>query len=110
MKKLDDVVLIPDKQVGVKVGKNNLKKLKSILVLIRYINQSYNLEFIVYILEKMILYIFRQSKSVSGEISTLSGRYTSQLSVKEAFNRNRPHIFAYFVIQGQGCDKKNVLN
>ena len=103
LKKLDDVVLTPDKQVGVKVGVNNLKKIKNILgVETLYRPKQKPGVYCIYFEKDDIVYI-GQTNNVSKEISTLRGGYRLQSLVNEAFKRNSPNVSAYAVIQGPGC-------
>nr|AOH77126.1 putative GIY-YIG homing endonuclease [Dunaliella salina] len=103
LKKLDDVLLTPDKQVGVKVGINNLKKVKDILgVETLYRPKEQPGVYCIYFEKDDLVYI-GQTKNISKEISTLRGGYRLQSSVNEAFKRNSPNVSAYAVIQGPGC-------
>ena len=107
LKKLDDVVLTPDKQVGVTVERNNVQKVKDILGVqtLYKANVQKPGVYCIYFEKDDLVYI-GQSNNISKEITNLKGRYTPQLSVRQAFERNRPNVYAYSVILGPGCDKK----
>jgi hypothetical protein len=107
-KKLGGVILIPDKQVGVIVENNNVQKVKDILGVetLYKANVQKPGVYCVYFEKDDIVYI-GQSSNVSMELSRLQSPYGIQIALRKAFERNKPNISFYAIMQGPGCNNED---
>ena len=105
--KLDNVKLTPDKQVGVIVEKNNTQEVKDILG----VNKLYKPKglpgvYVIHFEKENILYI-GQSNNVSIELTRLQSSYSRQLALRKAFEKNKPNISFYVIMQGPDWKNKD---
>lgn len=109
MKELNSVVLTPDKQVGEEVKINHVGKVKQILGVKKLYKPKGLPGVYVIHFEKdniFILYI-GQSNNVSIELSRLQSPYRRQIALRKAFERNKPNMSFYAIMQGPGCNNED---
>lgn len=109
MKKFDSVILTPDKQVGEEVKSNHVEKVKQILGVKKlYKPKSLPGVYCIYFEKDDLVYI-GQTQAVSHEIAIIKRKSTSQLAFNQTMYKNEPYVYAYAVMQGPACSKKERL-
>ena len=108
--KLDGVILTPEKQVGKTVNKNHdVQRVKNLLgVKNLFIPKKLPGVYCIYFKKDDVVYI-GQTQAVSNEITIIKRTSTSQLALNQTMYKNEPYVYAYAIMQGPGCSKKERL-
>ena len=107
--KLDSVNLTPEKQVDKTVDNNPVQRVKDLLGVKKlFIPKKQPGVYGIYFEKDDVVYI-GQTQAVSNEITIIKRKSTSQLALNQAMYKNEPYVYAYAVMQGPGCSKKERL-